>query len=183
MIFEMLITGGFVRVSYLPYGFGRRIRVVIVLPCSKRWQRRWRACEIRFGGAAAAGCGRLSEFEIGVESHSDTKIKRTAFVSFFPHLPLYCLELARSIYCFQMFSPHLTPTSEDAAYEETSAQLATYSRTLFAFTLRLWSESRRRAEEIQKLQEAAANLSLSRPPQVRTGSVRSVLKVDVNRQQ
>jgi hypothetical protein len=82
-----------------------------------------------------------------------------------------------------MFSPHVTPTTEEAAYEETSAQLASYSRTLFEFTLRLWSESRRRAEEVQKLEEAAASLNLSRPPQVRTGSVRSVRKVDANRPQ
>ena len=82
-----------------------------------------------------------------------------------------------------MFSPRMTPTSEDPAYEEMSAQLATYSRGLFEFTLRLWSESRKRAEEVQKLEGSAYGLSLSPPPQVRTRSVRSVREVDANSQQ
>lgn len=69
-----------------------------------------------------------------------------------------------------MLSSHVTPVTRDAAYEEMSAQLATYSRTVFEFTLRLWSESRRRAEEIQKLEESTANFKLSLAPQVRIGS-------------
>lgn len=69
------------------------------------------------------------------------------------------------------------------AYDETSMQLATYSRTLFEFTLRLWSESRKRAEELQRLEESAAILNLSRPPQVRTGSVKSTREVDADNQQ
>lgn len=64
-----------------------------------------------------------------------------------------------------MFSSHLTPAPEDVAYEEITAQLATYSRDLFEFTLRLWSESRKRAEEVRRLEESAASLNLSRPPQ------------------
>jgi len=84
-----------------------------------------------------------------------------------------------------MLSHHLTPEPGQAAYRETSAQLAVYSRTLFEFTLRLWSESRRRAEELRKLEESAAilNLTLSRPSQVRTGSMRSTHNVDANSQQ
>lgn len=74
-----------------------------------------------------------------------------------------------------MFTSQVAPASGDAAYEKVSAQLAIYSQTLFQFTLRLWSESRKRAEELQKMEEA-----LYRPPQVRTGSVRSTLEVDAN---
>jgi hypothetical protein len=120
-------------------------------------------------------------------SHSDTKIKRPGFVLFLSLLslplchfppPLNRSKLAHSIhYSPPMSSPQVSPGTEDAAYEETSAQLASYSRTLFKFTLQLWSESRRRAEELQKLEEAAASLKLSRPPQVRTRSVRSAHRV------
>jgi len=82
-----------------------------------------------------------------------------------------------------MLSSHLTPEPGAAAYRETSAQLAIYSRAVFEFTLRLWSESRKRAEELRRLEESAAILNLSLPPQVRTGSMRSAHKVDTNSQQ
>lgn len=75
-----------------------------------------------------------------------------------------------------MFTSHFAQPSSDVAIEEMSAQLAVYSRTLFQFTLRLWSESRKRAEELQKMEESAS----SRPSQVRTGSVRSIPEVDAN---
>jgi hypothetical protein len=82
-----------------------------------------------------------------------------------------------------MFSSHVAAASGDVGYEETSAQLAMYSRTLFEFTLRQWSESRKRAEELRRLEESAMFLNLSRPPQVRTGSVRSAREVDANNPQ
>ena len=81
-----------------------------------------------------------------------------------------------------MFSPPVTPPG-NAACEEMSTQLATYSRTLFEFTLRLWSESRKRAEDLQKLEDSAAIFNFSRPPQVRIGSVRSIHEADTNSQQ
>ena len=84
---------------------------------------------------------------------------------------------------FPMFASHAAPSSGEATCEEMSSQLAIYSRTVFEFTLRLWSESRKRAEDLQKLEESAAVLNLSRPSQVRTGSVRSVHEVDTNSQQ
>lgn len=83
-----------------------------------------------------------------------------------------------------MLSSQLAPVSGDAAsYTETSAQLAIYSRTLFEFTLRLWSESRKRAEEIRKSEESAAIFNFPRAPQVRTGSMRSVHEAHTNSQQ
>ena len=82
-----------------------------------------------------------------------------------------------------MLASHLTPQAGETVYRETSAQLAVYSRTLFEFTLRLWSESRKRAEELQRSEESAAIFNLSRPPQVRTGSMRSTHEVDANSQQ
>ena len=75
-----------------------------------------------------------------------------------------------------MFTSQVTPASGGVAYEEMSAQLAIYSRTLFQFTLRLWSESRKRAEELEKSEISA----FYRPPQVRTGSMRSTVEVDAN---
>lgn len=92
-------------------------------------------------------------------------------------------DLAHATFYPTMYPPHVTPAPEDAAYEETTAQLATYSRGLFEFTLRLWSESRKRAEEIQRLKDSAASLNLSPLPQVRTGSMRSVHEADANSQQ
>jgi hypothetical protein len=110
-------------------------------------------------------------------SHSPPSSTRSLLVSLSP-------ELVRSTaYPFPMFSSLATPASGEAAYEEMSTQLAIYSQTLFEFTLRLWSESRKRAEELQRLEESAAVLNLYRPPQVRTGSVRSARKVDPNSQQ
>lgn len=153
--------------------------------------------QIRWSNERKVKYSMLGQFEIeGGVTHSDTKIKRAASTPGFSSLslqsysrfpstsfPLYRPELAHSIYDLPMFSPNVTPTSEDATYEEMSAQIASYSRTLFEFTLRLWSESRKRAEEIQKLEEAAAKLDLSRPPQVRTGSMRSAHRADANSQQ
>ena len=127
-------------------------------------------------------------------AYAATKIKRIGFDSPLPfslQIPLslllrpfalYCPELAHTTFYPAMFSSHLTPAPEDVAYEEITAQLATYSRGLFEFTLRLWSESRKRAEEVQRLEESAASLDLSRPPQARTGSVRSAHEVDANSQ-
>lgn len=132
----------------------------------------------------------VSQFEIRVEpSHkripNKTRLHSLSPFSFLsrshvrPSLPrLLChLELAHSLpSSTTMFTSHVVQPSRDAAYEETSTQLAIYSRTLFQFTLRLWSESRKRAEELQKIEEAA----FSRPSQVRTGSVRSIREVDAN---
>ena len=121
-----------------------------------------------------------SRFEIGVE-HPHAGTQQNGWVPLLlrfspdatPPLvhpsPLYLSRpKAGTLYHLPMLSSPITPKSRDAAAcEETSesARRATYSRTLFEFTLRLWSESRRRAEELRKLEESAVVLNLSRPPQ------------------
>lgn len=134
--------------------------------------------------SAGRGWWPLTQFEIGWSVASvpipNKMTESTPFSSLSLQIPpshpppplsfFICPELARLTNYRPMLSSHVTPVTRDAAYEEMSAQLATYSRTVFEFTLRLWSESRRRAEEIQKLEESTANFKLSLAPQVRIGS-------------